>query len=624
MYGDYLSDAQGEDVVAGIRNTVPLTDLEQLDPTSYEQLLEVMATLERHYRDLCDIEFTIERGQLWVLQTRVGKRTAEAAFRIAADMVADGSIDLDEALGRVTGAQLAALMFPQFDPTAPRVPLTSGMNASPGAAVGRVVFDSATAVAWAATGEDVILVREETDPDDLPGLIAAKGVLTSRGGRTSHAAVVARGLGRTCVCGADELQVDCTGRRLTVRGSTTILVEGDLISLDGATGEVFAGSVPVVDSPVVRWFEGGPVQDDLVAAVALLTEHADQRRRLAVRANADTPEDAARARRFGAAGIGLCRTEHMFLGERRQLVERLIVADDDQSREAALAALLPLQRDDFVGILTAMDGLPVTVRLLDPPLHEFLPDLTELSVRVAVAEERGTVDDHDVRLLAEVRRLHEQNPMLGLRGVRLGLVVPGLFATQARALLLAASDRLDAGADPQVEIMVPLVASVHELELVRAELEQVHADVEAEVGREVPCRIGTMIEVPRAALTADKIAACADFFSFGTNDLTQMTWGFSRDDVEASFFSEYLDRAIFPISPFESLDIEGVGALVRAATEEGRRANPGLHVGVCGEHGGDPRSIHFFHEVGLDYVSCSPFRVPVARLEAGRAALTDA
>ena len=478
-------------------------------------------------------------------------------------------------------------------------------------------------MAWAASGDDVILVREETDPDDLPGLIAAKGVLTSRGGRTSHAAVVARGLGRTCVCGADELQVDSTGRRFTVRGSATILVEGDLISLDGATGEVFAGSVPVVDSPVVRWFEGGPVQDDLVAAVAMLTEHADQRRRLAVRANADTPEDAARARRFGAAGIGLCRTEHMFLGERRQLVERLIVADTDQSREAALAALLPLQREDFIGILTAMDGLPVTVRLLDPPLHEFLPDLTELSVRVAVAEERGTVDDHDVRLLAEVRRLHEQNPMLGLRGVRLGLVVPGLFATQARALLLAASDRLDAGADPQVEIMVPLVASVHELELVRAELEQVHTDVEAEVGREVPCRIGTMIEVPRAALTAGRIAACADFFSFGTNDLTQMTWGFSRDDVEASFFSEYLDRAIFPISPFESLDVEGVGALVRAATEEGRHTNPGLHVGVCGEHGGDPRSIHFFDEVGLDYVSCSPFRVPVARLEAGRAALAD-
>jgi len=467
-----------------------------------------------------------------------------------------------------------------------------------------------------------VLVRQETDPDDLPGLIAARGVLTSRGGRTSHAAVVARGLGRTCVCGADALEVDADARTMRVRGAQTLVVEGDLISLDGTTGEVFAGAVPVVDSAVVRWFEGGPVEDDLVAAVARLTTHADTRAVLGVRANADTPVDAARARRFGASGIGLCRTEHMFLGERRELVERLIVAEDDAARSSALAALLPLQREDFTGILTAMDGLPVTVRLLDPPLHEFLPDLTELSVRVALAAERQEVDDHDVRLLAEVRRLHEQNPMLGLRGVRLGLVVPGLFAVQARALLFAAADRLAAGGDPQVEIMVPLVASVHELELVRAELETVRADVEAEVGREIPCRIGTMVEVPRAALTADLVAGVADFFSFGTNDLTQLTWGFSRDDVEASFFSDYLDRGIFPISPFESLDVEGVGALVRMATEAGRRANPALHVGVCGEHGGDPRSIRFFHEVGLDYVSCSPFRVPVARLEAGRSAIS--
>jgi pyruvate, orthophosphate dikinase len=622
IYGDYLSNAQGEDVVAGIRNTIPLTDLADLDRVSYDELLGVMTALEEHYRDLCDIEFTIECGRLWVLQTRVGKRTPAAAFRMAADMVDEGIIDLDEALGRVTGAQLATLMFPSFDPTAPRVLLARGMNASPGAAVGRAVFDSATAVSWAGRGESVVLVRQETDPDDLPGLIAASGVLTSRGGRTSHAAVVARGLGRTCVCGADDLEVDAVARRLTVRGGDSLVVEGDLISIDGTTGEVFVGAVPVVDSPVVRWFEGGAIEDDLVAAVARLTVHADERARLDVRANADTPDDAARARRFGAVGIGLCRTEHMFLGERRALVERLIIAEEDAERTAALDALLPLQREDFTGILTAMDGLPVTVRLLDPPLHEFLPDLTELSVRVALAAERGEVDDHDVRLLAEVRRLHEQNPMLGLRGVRLGLVVPGLFAVQARALLLAAADRLAAGGDPQVEIMVPLVASVRELELVRAELETVRSDVEAEVGREVPCRIGTMIEVPRAALTADLVAGTADFFSFGTNDLTQLTWGFSRDDVEASFFSEYLDLGIFSISPFESLDVDGVGALVRTATEAGRRANPGLHVGVCGEHGGDPRSIHFFHEVGLDYVSCSPFRVPVARLEAGRAGVS--
>jgi pyruvate,orthophosphate dikinase len=622
VYGDYLSNAQGEDVVAGIRNTVPLTELGELDPASYAELLQVMDTLERHYRDLCDIEFTIECGRLWVLQTRVGKRTPEAAFRIAADMVAHGTIDLDEALGRVTGAQLARLMFPRFDPAASRVLLTTGVNASPGAAVGRLVFDSATAEAWAARGEDVVLVREETDPDDLPGLIAARGVLTSRGGRTSHAAVVARGLGRTCVCGAEALEVDAVGRTLTVRGGS-FLREGDVVSLDGSTGEVFAGAVPVVDSPLVRWFEGGPAEDDLVEAVALLLDHADARRRLGVRANADTPEDAARARRFGATGIGLCRTEHMFLGERRQLVERLIVAETEDERDAALAALLPLQRADFVAILEAMDGQPVTVRLIDPPLHEFLPDLTELSVRVAVAGERHEEDEHDLHLLTAVRRMHEQNPMLGLRGVRLGLVVPGLFATQARALLEAAAERLAVGGDPRIEIMVPLVASARELELVRAELEKVRADVETECAREVPCRIGTMVEVPRAALTADRIAGAADFFSFGTNDLTQLTWGFSRDDVEASFFSEYLERGIFPVSPFESLDVDGVGALVRSATEAGRRVNPALHVGVCGEHGGDPRSVHFFHQVGLDYVSCSPFRVPVARLEAGRAAIAD-
>ena len=375
---------------------------------------------------------------------------------------------------------------------------------------------------------------------------------------------------------------------------------------------------------MVRWLEGGPVEDDLVSAVALLLDHADKRRRLDVRANADTPADAARARRFGASGIGLCRTEHMFLGERRTLVERLVLADGMQERADALDAMLPLQRSDFAGILTEMDGLPVTVRLLDPPLHEFLPDLTELSVRVAVAEARGTTVPHDVRLLAAVRRLHEQNPMLGLRGVRLGLVVPGLFATQTRALLHAVADRLDSGGSPQVELMVPLVASHRELELVRAELEQVRVDVGAERGWEIRARSApwSRCRVPWSPPSASP--PVADFFSFGTNDLTQLTWGFSRDDVEAAFFSEYFDRGVFDSSPFESLDIDGVGALVRAATEAGRRANPTLHVGVCGEHGGDPRSVHFFDEVGLDYVSCSPFRIPVARLEAGRSALAAA
>jgi len=619
VYGDYLQNAQGEDVVAGIRNTVALADLEQLDHPSHQRLLTMMATLERHYRDMCDIEFTIERGTLWLLQTRVGKRTPEAAFRIATDMVDEGLIDLDQALQRVSGAQLAQLMFPRFDTTVRRVLLATGMNASPGAAVGRVVFDSDTAVEWSARGEHVILVRKETNPDDLRGMVAARGILTSRGGKTSHAAVVARGMGRTCVCGAEAIEVDSAARTAVVRGGPT-LTEGDVISIDGTTGEVFLGEVSVVDSSLVRWLEGHPTEDELVTAVARLLDHADDVRRLRVRANADTPADAARARKFGAEGIGLCRTEHMFLGERRELVEHLIVAEDDAGREAALADLLPLQKKDFAGIFEAMDGLPVTIRLIDPPLHEFLPDLTDISVRVALADQRGERDSHDHKLMDAVRRLHEQNPMLGLRGVRLGIVIPGLFTMQARAVLEAAADRIAAGGTAYPEIMVPLVGSVRELDLIRAELAETARSFEEERGMSVPHLIGTMIELPRAALTAAQIAGSADFFSFGTNDLTQMTWGFSRDDVEAAFFSTYLERGIFPVSPFESLDIEGVGELVWTATERAREVCPDLHIGVCGEHGGDPASIHFFDEAGLDYVSCSPFRVPIARLEAGRSA----
>ena len=621
VYGDYLQNAQGEDVVAGIRNTLPLQDLEGLDKTSYHQLMDIMATLEHHYRDLCDIEFTVERGKLWMLQTRVGKRTAGAAFRIATQLVDEGLISEDEALDRVTGAQLAMLMFPAFGDTSAAKKLTKGMNASPGAAVGKAVFSSPAAVEWAARGEDVILVRRETTPDDLSGMIAARGILTSRGGKTSHAAVVARGMGKTCVCGAEELEVDLTAKTITLKDGTVVR-EGDVLSIDGTTGAVFLGEVPVSPSPVVRYFEGTLVAadgDELVQAVDRLVRHADGVRRLRVRANADTPEDAERARRFGAQGIGLCRTEHMFLGERRQLVEDLILADTDDERQAALQALLPLQREDFTGILRAMDGLPVTVRLIDPPLHEFLPDLTELSVEVAVAEAKGEqVDPVRLTLLEEVRRLHEQNPMLGLRGVRLGLVIPGLFALQVRALAEAAAALQAEGLDPRPEVMVPLVGAVQELEIVREESERILA----EVGVRAP--IGTMIEVPRAALTAGQIAEAAEFFSFGTNDLTQMGWGFSRDDVEAAFFSRYLDLGIFGVSPFESLDTDGVGRLVRIAAEEGRATRPDLHLGVCGEHGGDPDSVHFFHEVGLDYVSCSPFRVPVARLEAGRAALNTA
>ncbi|MFF5478182.1 pyruvate, phosphate dikinase [Streptomyces sp. NPDC012935] len=624
VYGDYLQNAQGEDVVAGIRNTVPLAELESIDKKSYDQLMQIMETLENHYKDLCDIEFTIERGQLWMLQTRVGKRTAGAAFRIATQLVDQGLIDEAEALQRVNGAQLAQLMFPKFDDDAKVEQVGRGIAASPGAAVGKAVFDSYTAVKWSRSGEKVILVRRETNPDDLDGMIAAEGILTSRGGKTSHAAVVARGMGKTCVCGAEELEVDTKRRRMTVPGGH-VVEEGDVISIDGSSGKVYLGEVPVVPSPVVEYFEGrmhagAQDADELVEAVHRIMAFADRKRRLRVRANADNAEDALRARRFGAQGIGLCRTEHMFLGERREMVEKLILADTEEVREAALAELLPLQKKDFVELFSAMDGLPVTVRLLDPPLHEFLPDITELSVRVALAESRQEPHENELRLLQAVHRLHEQNPMLGLRGVRLGLVIPGLFTMQVRAIAEAAAERKNAKGDPRAEIMIPLVGTVQELEIVREEADQVIAEVEAATGTKLKLSIGTMIELPRAALTAGQIAEAAEFFSFGTNDLTQTVWGFSRDDVEASFFTAYLEKGIFGVSPFETIDKDGVGSLVAAAAKAGRDTRPDLKLGVCGEHGGDPESVHFFHEVGLDYVSCSPFRIPVARLEAGRAA----
>ncbi|MBT2420027.1 pyruvate, phosphate dikinase [Streptomyces sp. ISL-22] len=624
VYGDYLQNAQGEDVVAGIRNTVPLAELESIDKKSYDQLMQIMETLENHYKDLCDIEFTIERGQLWMLQTRVGKRTAGAAFRIATQLVDQGLIDEAEALQRVNGAQLAQLMFPRFDESAKVEQVGRGIAASPGAAVGKAVFDSYTAVKWSRSGEKVILVRRETNPDDLDGMIAAEGILTSRGGKTSHAAVVARGMGKTCVCGAEELEVDTKRRRMTVPGGH-VVEEGDVISIDGSSGKVYLGEVPVVPSPVVEYFEGrmhagANDADELVEAVHRIMAFADRKRRLRVRANADNAEDALRARRFGAQGIGLCRTEHMFLGDRRELVERLILADTEEEREESLKALLPLQKKDFVELFSAMDGLPVTIRLLDPPLHEFLPDITELSVRVALAESRQESHENDLRLLQAVHRLHEQNPMLGLRGVRLGLVIPGLFTMQVRAIAEAAAERKNAKGDPRAEIMIPLVGTVQELEIVREEADQVIAEVEAATGTQLKLSIGTMIELPRAALTAGQIAEAAEFFSFGTNDLTQTVWGFSRDDVEASFFTAYLEKGIFGVSPFETIDKDGVGSLVAAAAKAGRETRPDLKLGVCGEHGGDPESVHFFHEVGLDYVSCSPFRIPVARLEAGRAA----
>jgi pyruvate,orthophosphate dikinase len=587
-----------------------------------------MRRLETHYRDLCDIEFTVERGKLWMLQTRVGKRTAAAAFRVATQLVDEQLITMDEALERVTGAQLAQLMFPQFDAGSERTLLTRGMAASPGAAVGRVVFDSTAAVAWQARGERVILVRKETNPEDLEGMIAANGILTSRGGKTSHAAVVARGMGKTAVCGAESLEVDADAKQ--ARAGDLAVSEGDVLSIDGSTGEVFVGELPVVPSPVVQYLEEGidaALADadsdvtEVVRAVDRLLTHADGVRRMRVRANVDTAADADRARRMGAEGVGLCRTEHMFLGDRRELIERVILAESTSERQEALAALQPPQTEDFVELLTAMDGLPTTIRLLDPPLHEFLPDRPDLMVKVALAEERGETDPVDVRLLAAVDRLHESNPMLGLRGVRLGLTVPGLFALQVRAIAEATAQRLRDGGNPLPEIMVPLVGSVMELHLIRDEADAILAEVSKSEGVELTIPIGTMIELPRAALTSFRVAEAADFFSFGTNDLTQTTWGFSRDDVEAAFFAAYLDKGVFTVSPFESLDVDGVGRLIDIATQEGRRTRPGLKTGVCGEHGGDPESIHFFHATGVDYVSCSPFRVPVARLESGRAVL---
>ncbi|MGW3548645.1 pyruvate, phosphate dikinase [Janibacter hoylei] len=635
VYGDYLPNAQGEDVVAGIRNTLALTDLEQRDPDAYKELRTAMRRLETHYRDLCDIEFTIERGRLWMLQTRVGKRTAGAAFRIATQLVDEALITMDEALERVTGEQLSQLLFPQFDREAERTLIATGMGASPGAAVGAVAFDNASAEAKQAEGSSVILVRRETSPEDLPGMIAAAGILTARGGKTSHAAVVARGMGKCAVVGAEDLVVDVASKEIRV--GEHVVREGDTIAIDGKTGEVFLGDVHVVDSPVMTYIsEGleaaraasdGDETTELIEAVDRVLTHADARRRLRVRANADTGEDAQRARDRGAEGIGLCRTEHQFLGERRQQIERVVLAETDEERDAALAELLPAQVEDFSDLLTAMDGLPTTIRLIDPPLHEFLPDLTDLTVEVALAEERGESGpevDRARALRDAVRSIHETNPMLGLRGVRLGLKIPGLFALQIRAIAEAVVRLREAGQDPQPEIMVPLIGSNRELVIVRRQAEEIITEVAEAHNQSIEIPIGCMIELPRAALTANRIAQTADFFSFGTNDLTQTTWGFSRDDVETAFFPKYLENGVLTISPFETLDALGVGELVRTGVDKGRATQPGLKTGVCGEHGGDPESIHFFHEAGLDYVSCSPFRVPVARLEAGRAVvLTD-
>ena len=634
VYGDYLENAQGEDVVAGIRNTLALSDLERINKPVYDELRAIMRKLETHYRDMCDIEFTIERGKLWMLQTRVGKRTAAAAFRIATQLLGEKLITRDEALGRVTGDQLTQLMFPQFDAKADKDLIARGMAASPGAAVGKIAFNNAQAIEAASEGVKTVLVRRETNPDDLPGMVAAEGVLTARGGKTSHAAVVARGMGKTCVCGAESLVIDEAAGTVTI--GDLVLTADDTIAIDGQTGEIFRGEVPVTDSPVTTYLAEGleaglaaAGEDagtrELVEAVDKLLSHADKVRRLRVRANADTPLDSKRAIVFGAEGIGLCRTEHMFLGERRPLVERAILsAPESDERQAAFDELEKLQKQDFLEMLEVMDGKSMTVRLIDPPLHEFMPALIELETKVAVGKATGTLDPADEAMLVEVRRMHEQNPMLGLRGVRLGIYLPGLFALQMRALCEAAAQLVGRGLDPRPEIMVPLVGSVRELQLVREEAEGIIASVASSRGVDLSgVSIGAMIELPRAAMTAEDLAEEADFFSFGTNDLTQTVWGFSRDDVEGVFFPQYIEAGIFGVSPFESIDVHGVGTLVSEGVRRARSTKPNIKLGVCGEHGGDPQSIHFFHGVGLDYVSCSPFRVPVARLEAGRAAVED-
>jgi pyruvate,orthophosphate dikinase len=551
---------------------------------------------------MCDIEFTIEQGGLLLLQTRVGKRTAAAALRMAVDMVDEGLIDKREAVRRVEPAQLDQLLHPQFDPGAKYERLTKGLNASPGAAVGKVAFTADDAEAAAERGERVILVRPETSPDDLHGMIAAEGILTSRGGLVSHAAVVARGMGKPAVCGASALDIDVERKQFSVDGTT--LHEGDVISINGTSGDVVVGAVPVVTPEPT-----GPF--------GTILEWADEFRTLGVRTNADLPEDAKKAREFGAEGIGLCRTEHMFLGDRLPLIQQFILADKEKQEHEALEKLEALQRADFIGILEAMDGLPVTVRLLDPPLHEFLPDVEELLVRDA----KGELDDAGRTLLAAAQAWREANPMLGTRGCRLGIIKPGLYRMQVKALLEAAIERKVAGGDPRVEIMIPLAVTEPELKFLVDEVREVAESLFSDSREGISFLVGTMVETPRAALVAREIAGVAEFFSFGTNDLTQMTFGFSRDDVEGRFMPKYLELDLLPANPFETIDIEGVGQLVREAVEEGRKGRTDLKLGICGEHGGDPASVQFFHEIGLDYVSCSPYRVPIARLAAAHAAL---
>jgi len=599
FYGEFLINAQGEDVVAGIRTPLPLEGMNKEWPDLYKQLVAVRSKLENHYKDMQDIEFTIQEKKLYILQTRNGKRTAEASVRIAVELVKEGKLTQNEALLRVNARQLDQLLHPMFDPKQKRQVICKGLPASPGAATGKVVFNAEDAEAWAAKGETVILVRIETSPEDIGGMNAAKGILTARGGMTSHAAVVARGMGKCCVAGVSELKIDYAAKQFVVGGVT--VKQGDWISLEGSLGEVYLGKLSTVETTLSGDF-------------AKLMKWADATRKLLVRTNADTPNDAAVAIKFGAQGIGLCRTEHMFFeGDRIIAVREMILAETKEGREKALAKLLPMQRGDFEGIFKIMKGLPVTVRLLDPPLHEFLPH-EEGSQKEMAGVMKVSVDV----VRQKVNSLHEFNPMLGHRGCRLGITYPEIYAMQVRAIVEAACNVKKLGIKVLPEIMIPLVGMKKELDILKQELEAVVAEVFKEKGTKVPYLVGTMIEIPRAALTADKIAESAQFFSFGTNDLTQMGLGFSRDDAGA-FLGAYIERGIFERDPFQTLDQEGIGYLIQLAVEKGRKVKSDLKIGICGEHGGDPASVEFCHRVGMNYVSCSPYRVPIARLAAAQA-----
>jgi pyruvate,orthophosphate dikinase len=616
FYGEFLVNAQGEDVVAGIRTPLPIEEMANRLPGAYAELVRVQDVLERHYRDMQDLEFTVERGSLHLLQTRNGKRTVAAALRIAREMVGEGLITREEALHRIQPAQLDQLLHPVIDEASATALLCTGLPASPGAASGMAVFDPDVAEECAARGERVILVREETTPEDFHGIVAAQAVLTARGGMTSHAAVVARGMGKCAIVGCHELDVD-TVRRCFTAGRVTI-AERDWITLDGATGQVFAGELPTTPSEVMRAIEGtlAPDKAPVYRSYRALLEWADDARRLRVRANADTPADARRARQFGAEGIGLCRTEHMFFeGDRINAMREMIVADSEEGRRRALAKLLPMQQADFEGIFEAMDGCPVTIRLLDPPLHEFLPHGGDESE--VLAQTLGLSGETLSRVVASLR---EANPMLGHRGCRLGITYPEITEMQGRAIFQAAKSARKRGIDVRPEIMIPLISTVKEFDHQRAIIDAQAIDVLGDMRSEIPYLVGTMIELPRACLTAAQIALKAEFFSFGTNDLTQTTLGLSRDDA-GRFLPYYVEHGILPDDPFRVLDEFGVGQLITMAVERGRGARPGLKLGICGEHGGDPQSVRFFHRAGLDYVSCSPYRVPVARLAAAQAAL---